>query len=164
MNGIQSQTNEPPTAAYSSQVDLNSGGSIQPGSPSWEAMDVQAKRAASQIAMAEAQRLPTPVLVEACLGYPFLGFYKLSDEPDSALITTIQEFNGFSVLLKRPDAGVALLEYYRRCVKDVREGRTPDLSALDFLHRFFRLPMGSSTLTPENKGALALDVLEFARA
>ena len=86
---------------------------IRPGTPEWEAFTShEAMVRACQIPEGLLEKLSTEELIDAVLDYPLLGDMRLFNSLQMGFDRVSSRFNGLEELLKRSDAGAALLGRY----------------------------------------------------
>ncbi len=89
---------------------------VQPGSQEWIDMGTtQARVQALQIPGEILSEMPTKMLVQACLDYPFINeVWAYGNSPQESFNLLAESFNGFRELLNRGDAAEQLVEAYKQ--------------------------------------------------
>jgi hypothetical protein len=88
---------------------------IKPGSPEWKELgSYQARVEACQIPDSTLEKISTEGLIETCLNYPHFFNFIAFDSYQGGVYSIIRRFNGLQELLKREDAGIKLLERYKK--------------------------------------------------
>lgn len=107
LTGCSSQSFRPALDAYVFPT--------KPGTPAWEALASREEMLqAVQVPDATLERMSTAGLVETVLRYPLLTDLVVYSEPQAGLEAVRTDFNGLAALMRRPDAGTALLARYRQ--------------------------------------------------
>lgn len=92
---------------------------VQPGTPEWESLNSGAEMLeVCQIPESILQNMSTEGLVETCLNYPLFLNITAYDTLPKGLKQVIAGFSGLQELLRRKDAGTALLEKYKTMEPD----------------------------------------------
>jgi len=87
---------------------------VKPGTPEWAALESHDQMLqACQVPENLLRRMSTKGLVETVLNYPLYGDMLAYLDLQEGFDNVAANFNGLSELLKRSDAGTALLERYR---------------------------------------------------
>lgn len=86
---------------------------VLPGTPEWRNLrSLQEKLDATQIPPEKLKKMSTKALVKACLDYPGFANMWAFNTAQAGFNSVVSGFNGLQELLKRKDAGKALLEVY----------------------------------------------------
>ncbi|HUM66835.1 MAG TPA: hypothetical protein PLV32_13340, partial [Chitinophagaceae bacterium] len=85
---------------------------IKPGSESWQALKTHKEMVqVCQVPEEILQQLTTPALLETCLSYPLLMDVLAFNNLVTGLEQTLKRFNGYHVLVVRPDFAKSLVNY-----------------------------------------------------
>lgn len=88
---------------------------IKPGSEEWKAFENTYQKIEScQIPYEVLKSISTANLIQLCLKYPLFPDLFFSNYLQSSFNRMIEQFNGFKELVKREDAGIILLELYKK--------------------------------------------------
>ena len=85
---------------------------IKPGSESWRSLKSHKEMVqACQNPEGVLQKLTTPALLETCLSFPLLLDVLAFNNLIEGVEQTISNFNGFQILVERPDFAESLVKY-----------------------------------------------------
>jgi len=132
---------------------------IRPGTAAWAALpDHAAMLRVTQLPAGLAPRLSTEQLVTTVLNYPLLRDAVAFNSVQQGLETVAGRFNGLAELLRRPDAGRALLGRYRtldvhapKAAPAIQGDHAYDVWAVESL---LAQPQVLATLTPKQRETL----------
>lgn len=111
---------------------------IVPGTEQWKQLKTGAAMVEStQIPAAVLARMSTAGLAETCLKYPLLLNILAHDNVQSGFEAVTANFNGLQELLKRPDAGKALLQIYREMDPNLVDAQESEKKKGDYTFAFF---------------------------
>ena len=142
------------TLAYSQQYDFP----VRPGSEQWKSFaSSEEMYAACQIPDGMLHAMSTSDLAKTCLDYPMISTLYAYNDLQKGFQNLTVKFNGFQELLKRPDAGIVILEIYRKMMpgaiqpswNTVQKGKFA--LSFDFVEVLLAQRQIQSTLTPVKK-------------
>ncbi|UHG93262.1 hypothetical protein [Spirosoma oryzicola] len=88
---------------------------VKPGSEEWAKLnDVSERIKACQIPEDIVTKLPTEELFTLCTKHPFFRSYAFANSPIEGFRNSMGSFNGYSELLKRPNALEVMADFYKK--------------------------------------------------
>ena len=96
---------------------------------------------ACQIPIDVLQAMSTEALVTTCLAYPLIGHITAYNDLQTGTESVIAEFNGFQELLKRPDAGAAIVKAYQSMNPEAMQESWSLLKKGQFAFEFLTIEM-----------------------
>lgn len=86
---------------------------LNPGMPEWKSLPVEEKNKMLQIPEDKLKSMPTEILIQAYIDNPFCSLMFACNNVQDGFNRVCKEFNGLRELMKRNDAAIKLIDFYK---------------------------------------------------